>query len=103
MICLVFTGYDDCWNHILDLWNALHISMCDMASCYPKGEYFQDVIFSYLLVFLNTYVVGIGHFDNIPTTQFFTGISRNTPSKSYMLSLTECVWDFKNNARCGTH
>ena len=34
----------------------------------------------------------IGHVNNIPTTQFFTGISRNTQSNSYMLSLTECVW-----------
>ena len=34
--------------------------------------------------------------NNIPTMQFFTGISRNTQSKSYMLSLTECVWEFQN-------
>ena len=27
--------------------------------------------------------------------QFFCGISRNTQSKSYMLSLTKCVWDFQ--------
>ena len=26
--------------------------------------------------------------------EFFTGLSRNTQSKSYMLSLTECVRDF---------
>ena len=46
----------------------------------------------------------IGHVDNIPSTQFFfTGISRNTQSKSYMLSLTECVQDFQNNALCDTH
>ena len=30
--------------------------------------------------------------------QFFTGISRNTQSKLYTLSLTECVRDFQNNA-----
>ena len=35
---------------------------------------------------------------NIPTMQFFTGISRNTQSKSSMLSLTECVWNFQNDA-----
>ena len=41
----------------------------------------------------------IGHVNNIPTMQFFTEISRNTQSKSYnMLSFTECVWDFQNNA-----
>ena len=38
------------------------------------------------------------HVNNIPTMQYFTGISRNTQSKSYMLSLSECVWDFHNNA-----
>ena len=27
--------------------------------------------------------------------QFFTGISGNTKSKSYMLSSTDCVWDFQ--------
>ena len=35
--------------------------------------------------------------------QFFIAISRNTESKSYMLSLTECVWDFLNNALWDTH
>ena len=33
----------------------------------------------------------IGRGNNIPTMQFFTGISRNTQSISYVLSLTECV------------
>ena len=28
----------------------------------------------------------IGHVNNIPTLQFFTGFSRNTQSKSYMIS-----------------
>ena len=44
----------------------------------------------------------IAHVNNIPTMQSFTGISRNTQSKSYMLSLTECVWDFQDNALCDT-
>ena len=30
--------------------------------------------------------------------QFFTETSRNTQLKSYMLSLTEFVWDFQNKA-----
>ena len=30
----------------------------------------------------------IGHVNSIPTMQFFSGISINTQSKSYMLSLT---------------
>ena len=45
----------------------------------------------------------IGHVNNIPTMQFFTQISRNTKSKAYMLSLSECVWDFQNNALWHTH
>ena len=42
----------------------------------------------------------IWHVNNIPipTKQFCTGLSRKTPSKSYMLSLTGCLWDFQNNA-----
>ena len=36
--------------------------------------------------------------NNNPTVQLFTGISRNTQSKSYTLSLTECVWEFQKNA-----
>ena len=45
----------------------------------------------------------IGHVNNIPTMQLFTGIPRNTQSKSYMLSLTECVWEFPNNALWDAH
>ena len=45
----------------------------------------------------------IRHVNNIPTMQYFTGISRNTQSKSYMLPLTECDWDFQNNALWDTH
>ena len=40
------------------------------------------------------YVV-IWHIYKIPTMQFFAGMSRNTQSKLYMLSLTECVWVVK--------
>ena len=45
----------------------------------------------------------IGHVNNISTMQFFPGISRNSQSKSQMLSLTECVWDIQNNALWDTH
>ena len=44
-----------------------------------------------------------GDFNNIPTMQFFTGISRITQSKSFMLSLTECVWDFQNDVLWDSH
>ena len=33
----------------------------------------------------------------------FTVIFRNTQSKSHMLSLTGCVWEFRNNALWDTH
>ena len=45
----------------------------------------------------------IAHVNNVPTMQFFTGISRNTETKSYMLSFTECVWEFRSNALWDTH
>ena len=45
----------------------------------------------------------IGHVYNIPTMQFFTGITRNTQWKSYMLSLTEFVLEFHINALWDTH
>ena len=48
-------------------------------------------------------VVQKRHVNNIPTMHLFTGISRNTQSKLCMLSLTECVWDFRNNALWDTH
>ena len=35
--------------------------------------------------------------------QFFTGISENYHSKSYMLLLTECVLEFRNDAFWDTH
>ena len=40
---------------------------------------------------------------NIPTMQLFTGISKDTQSKSYTLSLTHGVWDFQNNALWDSH
>ena len=40
----------------------------------------------------------IGHVNDIPVMQVFTGVFRNTQSKSYTLSLTECVRKFRFNA-----
>ena len=51
----------------------------------------------------NTASIIIGHVTNIATMQFFTRISRNTQSKFYMLSATECVWNLHNNALWDTH
>ena len=45
----------------------------------------------------------IGHVYNIPTMQFSTGISRDTQSKSYMLSLAEYVWEIRINALWDTN
>ena len=46
----------------------------------------------------------IGRINNISTTQFFTGISRNTQSKANkILTLTKCVWKFPNDALWDTH
>ena len=41
--------------------------------------------------------------NNVPKMQFFTGLSRNAQSKSYMLSLTWYGWEFRNNALWDTH
>ena len=46
----------------------------------------------------SSYVRGIEHVNNIPTMQFFIGISKNTQSKSYL-----CGWEFQNNALWDTH
>ena len=35
--------------------------------------------------------ISIEHVNNIPTMQYFIGISRNTQSKFYMLSSGECA------------
>mgnify|MGYP001797648885 CR=1 FL=1 len=43
------------------------------------------------------YIYQIVHVGNIPTMQFFSGISRNTPSELTMQSSTQCVRNFQNN------
>ena len=48
-------------------------------------------------------MIVIGHDNNIPTMQFFAGFSKNTQPQSYILSLTECVWVFRNNALWDAH
>ena len=40
----------------------------------------------------------IWRINEYPATHYFTGISRNTQSKSYMLSLAERVWEFRSHA-----
>ena len=45
----------------------------------------------------------MGHVNSIPTMQFLSGISRNTQSMSYMLSLTVCDWEFQNIALWDTN
>ena len=44
-----------------------------------------------------------GHVNIVHMMQFINAISRNTQSKTYMLSLTECVWEFQNHALWDTH
>ena len=68
------------WKQVHKYHTSLHTSYTSFGSC-----------------------IGKGHVNSIPTIQFFTGISRNTQSKLYMLSLTECAWDFQNNALWDSH
>ena len=49
----------------------------------------------YVILFNFPFTI-IWHVKNIPTMQYFTDSSRNAQSKSYMLSLPECVWEFLN-------
>ena len=69
------------------------------ARC-PKSRYGACSI--HVLVH-GKYLCKIWRANNIPTMQFFTEISRSTQSNSYMLSLTECVWDIQKHALSGTH
>ena len=63
---------------------------------------FQSPVYAVLgMTYFTQYPV-IEHVNNIPTMQYSNGTSRNTQSKSYMLSLTECVWDFQNIALLDT-
>ena len=77
----------------------LNILLYDRLSSKASGETTPE--YSYLHVKSGVDCHGvfmIGHVTNIPTMQFFNGISRNTLSKSYMPSLTECGWEFQNHA-----
>ena len=51
--------------------------------------------------FLSTNTNVIGHVNEYPRMQFFTGISRNAQSKSFMLSLTDCVSGNSKMMQCG--
>ena len=55
---------------------------------------FWPIFFVATMVNGRQLLITIGLVDNILTMQFFTGIFRNTQSKSNMLSLTEYVWYF---------
>ena len=60
-----------------------------------KFIYSRIVLF--LLLYQTTCAIRIWIVNNIPTMQFFSGISKNTQSKSYMLALTECIWVHGNS------
>ena len=73
--------------------------LCKLSLLYLFGY-----LFNILLIGWNSGIVPLGYVNEYPTMQFFTGISTNTQStKIYILSLTECVWDFQNNALLDTH
>ena len=72
--------------------------VCSVFSGISLSTSFQSV--TWLSFICNEIVIciRIGNVNNLPTMPLFTGISRNSQSKSYMLSLTECVRDFQRNA-----
>ena len=49
------------------------------------------------------WIVQKEYVNNIPTMQFFIGIARIIQSKYYQLSLTECLWEFRNDALWDPH
>ena len=72
--------------------------VCSVFSGISLSTSFQsDTWLSFICNEIEKNGIRIGHVNNLPTMPLFTGISRNSQSKSYMLSLTECVRDFQSN------
>ena len=53
-------------------------------------------VWLYVCEIVSVLILLIEYVNSIPATQFSTGITRNNQSNSHMLSLTECVWEFRN-------
>ena len=75
------------WEQMQEYW------IITITSSVKNGELSHACIFSKT----------IWHVNNIPTMQIFTGISIYTQSKTYLLSSTECVREFRYNALWDTH
>ena len=72
-------------------------SCCEKAMKYAVNWQGYQCIHSNTAVRIDdVFILQIGHIDNIPIRQPFTGISKKTQSKSFILhvSLTERVWEF---------
>ena len=72
-------------------------------SAVPKTLPVEDEQMHEIEKFIKTIGMFVRTQITIFTTKFFPGISRNTQSKSYIISLTECVWKFLNCELWDTH
>ena len=98
-------GVFGCWGLGPEVWGFLGFFGGSLNE-HRSSMYFtlySSLVTRTFVKFTRQILQTIGHVNNIPTMQNFTGISRNTRSKSYVLSLTECVWEFQNNALWDTH
>ena len=113
--------HSKCWGYILWLSGENIPFSCYIVSYYSTTDVIEFVsklfatfrldqwptmyiMFGWLYVStLITNLLILELVNNIPTMPFLTGISRNTQSKSYTLSLTEYVWEFRDNALWDTH
>ena len=76
----------------------------NLALCMVKIWFMRKIYkWSTLNHYTNPNWILIVHVNSIPTRQIFTGISSNTQSKLCVVSMTERVWDFRNNALWDTH
>ena len=78
-------------------WNAL----TNFISSPPSMLSSPDILSSFCILLPLSILFALNHLignvSNIPTMQFSTGISGNTQSKLYMLSLTKWDWNFQHN------
>ena len=79
------------------------IELIDWCTSYFNNHFFDEWICASGGWVSGYEMEGVGSNKNITIMQFFAGIARNTQAKSYMLSLTECVGEFRNNALRDTH
>ena len=75
--------------------------LCELSACGPAACIKQQE--KLVINKLNDIKMKSGMLTTIPQCNFFAWFSRHTQSKSYTLSLTKCVWEFRHNALWDTY